>query len=108
MAIMVAENEDLKMQVKSLRDKFEILAEEIETARVKNEIRALHAKWSKKSFLLFWYCNLYFSQILQNSKFFLISLDCNKMATDYMRNMLSELMGSQDTDGGGEPSKFNS
>ena len=28
------------------------------------------------------------------------------MATDYMRNMLSELMGSQDTDGGGEPSKF--
>merc|ERR1712242_52800 len=29
--------------------------------------------------------------------------DCNKMATDYMRNMLSELMGSQDTDGGGEP-----
>ena len=28
------------------------------------------------------------------------------MATDYMRNMLSELMGSQDTEGaGGEPSK---
>ena len=44
MAIMVAENEDLKTQIKSLRDKFEILAEEIETARVKNEIRALHAK----------------------------------------------------------------
>ena len=45
MAILVAENEDLKMQIKSLKDKFEILAEEIETARVKNEIRALHAKW---------------------------------------------------------------
>ena len=44
MTVLVAENEDLKLQIKSLKDKFEILAEEIEAARVKNEIRALHAK----------------------------------------------------------------
>ena len=52
MAILVAENEDLKMQIKSLKDKFEILAEEIETARVKNEIRALHAKWTISFFVV--------------------------------------------------------
>ena len=52
MAILVAENEDLKMQIKSLKDKFEILAEEIETARVKNEIRALHAKWKISFFVV--------------------------------------------------------
>ena len=102
MAILVAENEDLKMQIKSLKDKFEILAEEIETARVKNEIRALHAKWTI-SFFGYFDTGIYiFQKVLTFSDF----LDCSeKMATDYMRNMLSELMGSQDTDGGGEPSK---
>lgn len=43
-AVLQGENEELRVQLKCMKDKFEILAEEIEAARVKNEIRALAVK----------------------------------------------------------------
>jgi len=42
MTSLSAENEELKIQIKSLKEKFEILAQEIETSRIKSEIRALN------------------------------------------------------------------
>ena len=44
MAVLGGENEELRVQLKSMKDKFEILAEEIQAARVQNEIRALAVK----------------------------------------------------------------
>ena len=42
MTSLSAENEELKIQIKGLKEKFEILAQEIEHSRIKSEIRALN------------------------------------------------------------------